>query len=309
VGNSDNGGAAMNRFCWRLAGFASRLLEPDERNAVQGDLIESGANGADALRDIIGLVTRRQLALWKGWQPWLALLGVDFISAVVLSAAAFNLRVGIDHRLLRYLKSGTYYDESGITVHQEIIFMLCLAAAFLAWTWTSGFVLARLSHRSLWLTGLTFYVVVLNCFLARLVATGAIDARYPIVGDRPYPLPLVFLAFLLPFTPSKLLFLFAFISGAHTGLRKCALRLRTAAAWAIFVIVATALVMWSGEWFRETHSLIVPWIGTSPASWTGGVWHAGPWPTRLWPLLLASWPVVYMLVTSWRCRNESARQF
>lgn len=299
----------MNRIFWRLAILISRLLEPGERNAAQGDLIEPGENGAAALRGMLGLVTRRQLALWKGWQPWLALLGVDFISAVVLSAAAFNLRVGIDHRLLKYLKSGAYYHESGITVRQKVIFMLCLAVALLAWTWTSAFVLARLSHRSLWLTGLTFYIVVLNSFLARLVATGAIDARYPIVGDRPLPLAVVFLAFLLPFTPSKLLFLFAFISGAHTGLRKRVLKLRTAATWAIFVIIATALVMWSGEWYKETHSLIVPWIGTSPASWPGGVWHAGPWPTRLWPLLLVSWPVVYMLATSWRYRNESARQF
>jgi hypothetical protein len=303
MGNSQNGGSAMNRICWWLAAVISGLLDPDERNAVHGDLIESGEDGAKALHDMFGLVVRRQLALWKNWQPWLALLGVAGISAVVLSATAFNLRVGIDHRLLRYLRSGIYYDESGITVRQEVVFMICLSIAFFAWTWTSGFVLATLSRRAVWLTGLMFYVVVLSSFLARLVVAGAVGADRPIVGDRPYPIPVVFLAFLIPFTPSKLLFLLAFVWGARNGLRKRALALGPAAGWALFVVIATALVMWTGGWYEETHSLIVPWVATSPEAWSRGVWHAGPWPTRLFPLLLVSWPVGYMLAISWRRRN------
>lgn len=50
----------MNRICHRLIGFLSRGLEPAEREAVLGDLAESTASGAEKLRDVLGLVVRRQ---------------------------------------------------------------------------------------------------------------------------------------------------------------------------------------------------------------------------------------------------------
>ena len=53
----------MTRICWWLADRVSRLLEPDEREAVRGDLEETGAAGGKALRDVLGLAARRQAAL------------------------------------------------------------------------------------------------------------------------------------------------------------------------------------------------------------------------------------------------------
>jgi hypothetical protein len=67
----------MTRVWWWLADMVSRLLEPDECDAVRGDLAESGATGGEALRDLLGLVVRRQAALWMDWRPWLALVGLD----------------------------------------------------------------------------------------------------------------------------------------------------------------------------------------------------------------------------------------
>ncbi|MBZ5634636.1 MAG: hypothetical protein LAO55_16045 [Acidobacteriia bacterium] len=54
----------------------SRMLEPDEREASRGDLAESGEHGGQALLGLVGLVVRRQAALWKDWRPWLALVGL-----------------------------------------------------------------------------------------------------------------------------------------------------------------------------------------------------------------------------------------
>ena len=45
---------------WRLVNIVARILHPDERDAVCGDLVESGATGGQALRDVFGLVIRRQ---------------------------------------------------------------------------------------------------------------------------------------------------------------------------------------------------------------------------------------------------------
>jgi hypothetical protein len=48
------------------------MLDSDERLAVRGDLEESGETGLQAVWDVLGLVVRRQAALWKDWRPWLA---------------------------------------------------------------------------------------------------------------------------------------------------------------------------------------------------------------------------------------------
>ena len=83
MGGEPNRGPMMTRICWRLVDILSRMLDADERQAVRGDLAESRECIGMALRDVLGLIVRRQIGLWTEWQPWLALLGV-----VVAAAAA-----------------------------------------------------------------------------------------------------------------------------------------------------------------------------------------------------------------------------
>ena len=61
---------------WKLVEFMSVLLEPEERMIVLGDLVESGETCMRALVSVLDLAVRRQIELWRSWQPWLALLGV-----------------------------------------------------------------------------------------------------------------------------------------------------------------------------------------------------------------------------------------
>jgi hypothetical protein len=49
----------MIRSCWWLVDIVSRLLEADERDAVRGDLAESNASAPQALRDVLGVLVRR----------------------------------------------------------------------------------------------------------------------------------------------------------------------------------------------------------------------------------------------------------
>src|SRR5260221_2332799 len=69
-------GPSMTRIGWWLVDTVSRMLEPDEREAVRGDFAESGETSAQALLNVLGLVARRQAAFWKDWRPWLALVGM-----------------------------------------------------------------------------------------------------------------------------------------------------------------------------------------------------------------------------------------
>ena len=74
----------MRRAWSRLAEFLSCALEPDEREAVLGD-IEESQEGLRGLFDVLGLVVRRQAALWMNWQPWLVLIGLVVPFAFLLA--------------------------------------------------------------------------------------------------------------------------------------------------------------------------------------------------------------------------------
>lgn len=64
----------MSGLCWWLADRVSLLLSSEERDAVRGDLAESGEGGGEVLVQVLGLAARRQAAGWKNWRPWCALL-------------------------------------------------------------------------------------------------------------------------------------------------------------------------------------------------------------------------------------------
>src|SRR6266849_1899138 len=64
MGGESSRGPMMTRVCWRLVDISSRILDPSEREAVRGDLVESGETSSQALREVLGLVVRRQAALW-----------------------------------------------------------------------------------------------------------------------------------------------------------------------------------------------------------------------------------------------------
>jgi hypothetical protein len=43
----------MTRICWWFVDLVSRMLDPDEREAVRGDFVESGESGGHALRGVL----------------------------------------------------------------------------------------------------------------------------------------------------------------------------------------------------------------------------------------------------------------
>lgn len=62
----------MRRLIEMLAGW----LDSAEREAVLGDLVESGNSEVASLCDLVGLVARRQTAPCRTARPWLALTGL-----------------------------------------------------------------------------------------------------------------------------------------------------------------------------------------------------------------------------------------
>jgi hypothetical protein len=252
----------MSRIFWRFVNILSRALEPDERDAVRGDLMESGATGGQALLDMMGLVVRRQGALWKDWHPWLALTGVVGIGATLLSELAFQFDGEILMQVRTYWRHGVHYG-TGLSVGEDAVYLICLFLAVFSWSWASGFVLGSLSGRATWLTGVLFCVVVMLPGMVHLA---------------------------LSLTALMAPFLLAAIWGTKQGYRMRALQFRQALLLAASVAVLTALLTWTSGWYETVRQV-----------WSEGTWQPIPWPRRLLPLATLSWPAAYMLATaSWR---------
>ena len=74
----------MNTNAWPLLELSTRLLDPEEREVVLGDLLETHATTWRGLFDIFGLVLRRRADLWRDPRPWLAGFVVALPSSYLL---------------------------------------------------------------------------------------------------------------------------------------------------------------------------------------------------------------------------------
>jgi len=154
----------MNRICWWLADAVSGMLEPGERDVVRGDFAESGESGRRALSGVLGLVVRRQAALWKDWRPWLVLVGLIVPLGMMLSIVS-SLTAGQsatyvwlyannwDWGLLRYAE---FWYEAVDSV--AFVFVRCLT--LVCWSWTAGFVLGSVSRRIVQVYGVLFCLML-----------------------------------------------------------------------------------------------------------------------------------------------------
>jgi cytochrome c biogenesis protein CcmG/thiol:disulfide interchange protein DsbE len=155
----------MTRICWWLVDRLSGMLEPDEREAVCGDLAESGESGGRALRNVLGLVVRRQAALWKGWRPWVAMIGLIGPIAILLSLGSSRLDRFYDLQLwiIRNYKDvdPAILSEIGLSVRHGIALLVrdSLLLAFLSWT--GGYAVGHLSRRRTRIDGAIFCLLVL----------------------------------------------------------------------------------------------------------------------------------------------------
>jgi len=141
--------------CWIVA-HLTQLLNEEEREVVRGDLAECHTPTGRALREVLGLVLRRQAALWFALEPWLALLTVAIPIGFLLSHASRSWAEGAAENILLYgrLWDFSYLANPGWRA-DVISVAVRMAAAWLAlvgWSWTSGVVLARLSRPTAWLT-------------------------------------------------------------------------------------------------------------------------------------------------------------
>jgi hypothetical protein len=150
----------MTSTHWPLVEVAARLLGRSEREAVLGDLLETGEGTWRGLLDVLGLVIRRQLSHWKNWQPWLAMFGLALPSSLLLMGVSVSVSSMyerlIDHRIL---------VESPQAIHEGFFQLLCRGLLLIGCSWACGFVMGSLSRRTLWVSIASSCFACLFCLL------------------------------------------------------------------------------------------------------------------------------------------------
>jgi hypothetical protein len=132
---------------WPLVEVAARLLERGDREAVLGDLLETGEGTWRGLLDVLGLVIRRQLLHWKNWQPWLAMFGLALPSSLLLMGVSVSVSSMYEHLIDRRILIG-----SPQTIHEGLLRLLCSGLLLIGCSWSCGFVVGSLSRRTLWVS-------------------------------------------------------------------------------------------------------------------------------------------------------------
>lgn len=146
--------AVMLDAAWHAAEAVASLLPAQERDAVLGDLMETGASGWSALRAVIWLSLRREAEPWRQWQPWAAGFGLALPSSFVLLGAS----LGVAWAFRGVVRGGgSRLDLAGglFVFLGQALFMAGLA-------WCGGQALALLSRRTLWASALL--CVIPCCF-------------------------------------------------------------------------------------------------------------------------------------------------
>jgi hypothetical protein len=150
----------MRSTHWSLVEVAARVLEPSEREAVLGDLLEADECVWRGLIDVVGLVGRRQWSHWKSWQPWLSAFGLALPGSLLLMGISVSVGLRyerlIDRRIL---------DAFPNAIHEGLLPLLRGALLLIGCSWTCGFVIGTLSRRTLWVSIASSFIACSFCLL------------------------------------------------------------------------------------------------------------------------------------------------
>lgn len=166
----------------RLAELLARTLDADERAAVLGDVAESGAS---PLRDVFGLVARRQVAMWKHPRPWVALIGL---------VVPFGLWLGWATQGPNPIQASLQY---GIGWRAILAIVVRGFLAMTCFSWALGLLIGTLSRGAAWVNSLLLSMTLMASVIIPNPAHGLfrrIDSAFDLI----YWLLLQIFAVLLP---------------------------------------------------------------------------------------------------------------
>ena len=163
MGNQSGGRPLKTPVASWLVYRLTEMLDADEREIVRGDVAEGGVINALAVRDVFGLVARRQLDQCGHWRSWAILAGVILPLAMLLSIVSGRTAGMSSVYLWMYANNWHWSDTSNLGFWQllgESAWMVAVSQLTLVcWAWAGGFVLGAISRK----------MVPANCLLLSLM--------------------------------------------------------------------------------------------------------------------------------------------
>jgi hypothetical protein len=150
----------MRNTAWKLIEALALQLTPTEREIVLGDLIETRETAWRGMREISGLVVRRQLQSWNGWGPWLAAPGLALPCSFMLMGFSF----AISSELRNHFEYGWQLSFI-LTEPGEFISLLCQVLVLLICAWAAGFTVESISRRTFVVSAICSFLPCLFCLL------------------------------------------------------------------------------------------------------------------------------------------------
>jgi len=273
---------------WWLADVASQLLEPHERDAVRGDLAECGAGGWRALREVLGLVARRQAALWADWRPWIAVIAIVVPIGLMLSHGTRWWADSNAVYISLYIKVWQWSDLGYPGWRHDLWLLIWYGTtssmAIAGWSWTTGYALALLSRRTVWIAVTLFALAV---FLGTLGTTTIARANSGTFAGH-------FFRIVFPRLVRTLFVLVPAVWGIRTASRG-ALPLRKALVGGA---ILAALTLLASDGLEDS---FVHGRGIYPSDpGPDGAIGSADDPRPLWPLsLVMLWPTAFIVSTLW----------
>ena len=283
---------------WWLVEQLSTLLDEHEREVVRGDLCECDSSAMRALREVAGLVVRRQAALWIDWRPWLAVVGVVIPIGLLLSHSSrwWGVTTAINGMHYWTLWDFAYLGYPGwrADLIRIVANTIIACVALVGWSWTTGFVLSRLSRRTVWMTVTLLCLVVLMGTLG--TATTAQRAAAPTLQYH-----VIFVVF--PRLLRTFLVMLPAVLGACRGAKPRLLPIIPTVVGVLLLANVTALASHGLE------SSLVFGRGHTPADpGPDGFVVSDDDPRPLWFIqFVMIWPALYILATtSWQRWREKS---
>lgn len=283
---------AMNHFCCRLVDLLSCVLSPDERDAVLGDQAESGVSGGQALRDLLGLIVRRQVAVWKEWSSWLTLAGMVIPLGMLLTVVSRRTADGNAIYLWLYANNWTWTYITNAGFREDLLGhgagIVISWIELICWSWTGGLLLGYLSRRAIWSNAV---LLSFGLLLSALLPPPSIESSFLFPhSDRVGPDPnaavyaVAFYRIVFPLLVQSVLVLLPLLLGIRQGLGTFALppSLRTI-LWISVAASMVSLVTQNSVW------------------WQMRTWQLYPLRFPRLPslhLVAAAGPIAYMIVGS-----------
>jgi len=175
---ANNPKSLVRKFGTFITDATARTLDHEEREAVLGDLAESGGSELQKFRDVAGLVLRRQAIEWRHWRPWLVLLFLILPLGLFLSVVSRFTAQQTSVYLWLYANNpnwdlihnrGFWYELGNAT-----LIVLAVYMKLACWAWAAGFVIGS-ATRKMWRSG---YFALIGTLFASTACASIYLPRY-----------------------------------------------------------------------------------------------------------------------------------